>query len=178
MTVAIKVLQLKTLSQPVAKEFEHEADMLMQCRFPAIVSLYGVCTEPGHLAMVMEYLPTSLRTRLQDGKELPWQKRLSIAHDMAKGLAYLHNRGILHRDLKSLNILLDAEEQAKIADFGLAKVKLEVGSTSTKSHKTVGSIRWRAPELFDFPPPEANTASDIYSLGMLLWELASRQLPL
>ena len=175
-TVAVKQLQLKTLSAFVAKEFEHESDMMMQCQFPSIVRLYGVCTEPGHFAMVMEYLPVSLRQRLQDHKDLTWEKRWSIALDMAQGLAYLHNRGILHRDLKSLNILLDANETAKIADFGLAKVKLEVGSTSTKSHKAVGSIRWRAPELFKrsaIPTP----AADVYSLGMLLWELASRQLP-
>lgn len=59
----------------------------------------------------------------------------------------------------------------------MAKVKLEVGSTSTKNQKSVGSVRWRAPELFDFPPPEANASADIYSFGMILWELASGKLP-
>jgi serine/threonine protein kinase len=67
----------------------------------------------------------------------------------------------LHRDLKSLNILLDEHEQAKIADFGLAKVKLEVSSTSTKSHKS-GSVRWRAPELFK-RGATPNTAWDVNS---------------
>jgi WD40 repeat protein/serine/threonine protein kinase len=174
-TVAVKQLQLKTLSAPLAKEFEHETNMMMRCHFPCVVRLYGVCTEPGHVAMVMEYLPMSLRQRLQEARELKWDKRLSIALNIAQGLTSLHNRYIVHRDLKSLNILLTEQEQAKIADFGLAKVKLEVSSTSTKTHKS-GSVRWRAPELFK-PHSSPSSITDIYSLGLVLWELASRDLP-
>jgi len=176
--VAIKLLQLKTLSGPLAKEFAHETDIMRQCQFPSIVRLYGVCTEPGHCAMVMEYMPQkSLRHCLQGDKALSWPQRWQIAVDMAQGLAYLHSREILHRDLKSLNILLDAQHRAKISDFGLAKVKQEVSSSTSKSSsKMVGSIRWRAPELFE-RRAVATPAVDIYSLGMILWELAALQLP-
>jgi len=174
--VAIKLLQLKTLSGPIAQEFEHEADIMMQCQFPNTVRLYGVCIEAGHYALIMEYMTQSLRHRLQDEKLLPWSLRWQMAVDITQGLAQLHARKILHRDLKSLNILLDKHQTAKIADFGLAKVKQEVSSSTTKSSKTVGSVRWRAPELFK-RHAITTPAADIYSLGMILWELATRQLP-
>ncbi len=176
--VAIKQLQLKTLPETLAKHFEQEVLVMQQCQFPNIVRLYGVCTEPGHYAMVMEYLPQkSLRHRLQDEKEFLWRQRWQIAVDMAQGLAYLHSRKILHRDLKSLNILLDANHHAKISDFGLAKVKLEINSSSsTKNNKASGSVRWRAPELFK-RSAVATPMTDVYSLGMILWEIVTRQLP-
>ena len=175
---AIKMLQLKTLSTKITREFEKECDIMMQCLHPSIIRLYGICTEPGHFGMVMEYMQKSLRDRLDDDNELSWTKRISIALEISQGLAFLHSKGILHRDLKSHNILLDKNENAKITDFGLAKVKLEISSSSSKSSKaTVGSIRWRAPELVDFPPAETSTVTDVYSLGMILWELASRKLP-
>ncbi len=95
---------------------------------------------------------------------------------MGKGLSYLHLQKIIHRDLKSLNVLLDNQYHAKITDFGLAKIKLESNSTSTKTKQGMGTTRWRAPELFK-RNVSPNVASDVYSYGMVLWEIASRQLP-
>ena len=84
-------------------------------------------------------------------------------------------QNILHRDLKSLNILIGDNYSAKITDFGFAKVKLESSSTMTNNAQG-GTVRWTAPELF-LPNASANTASDIYSFGLVLWEIASRQVP-
>ncbi len=101
--------------------------------------------------MVMEYLPKgSLYQVLHDSKEtLPWNPiRWDIAIDVGKGLSYLHSQNIVHRDLKSLNVLLDDQYRAKITDFGLAKIKLETNSTTTKTKQGMGTTRWRAPELF------------------------------
>ena len=175
--VAVKQLHLKTLSGDLAKDFEQEANLMAQCQFPHVVRLYGVCQEP--VAMVMEYLPKgSLYQVLHDSKEaLPWNPvRWEIAFEIGKGLSYLHQEKIIHRDLKSLNVLLDAQYHAKITDFGLAKIKLESTSTSTKAKKGMGTTRWRAPELFE-RGAKPNAASDVYSYGMVLWEIASRQLP-
>ena len=177
--VAIKQLHLKTLSTSLLTDFEQEAKIMAQCQFPHIVRLYGVCLQEGHTAMVMEYLSKgSLYHVLHDDKEtLPWNPiRWSIALDIGKGLMYLHNQKIIHRDLKSLNVLLDSQYQAKISDFGLSKIKLESSSISTKIHKGMGTTRWRAPELFK-RKASPNEASDMYSYGMTLWEIASRQLP-
>ena len=152
---------------------------MAQCQFPHVVRLYGVCEEPGHVAMVMEYLPKgSFYQVLHDSKEtLPMESRsLGDCHRCRKGLSYLHSQNIVHRDLKSLNVLLDNQYHAKITDFGLAKIKLESNSTSTKAKQGMGTTRWRAPELFK-RGANPNPASDVYSYGMVLWEIASRQLP-
>lgn len=177
--VAIKLLQMKTLASHLVDDFKNEARFMWQCQSPHIVSLHGVCTEAGHYAMVMEYLPRgSLYHVLHDPKQdIPEQTRWQIAIDMANGLAYLHAQNILHRDLKSFNILLDNDYHAKISDFGLAKLKLETRNTSTgRLSNRSGTVSWRAPELFK-RNSTATQASDIYSLGMVLWELLTRELP-
>ncbi len=180
-TVAIKQLHL-TLSTSLASDFEREAKIMAQCQFPHVVRLYGVCLETRHAAIVMEYMSKgSLYQALHDEKEvLPWNPmRWSIAIEVGKGLSYLHGQKIIHRDLKSLNVLLDDQYHAKISDFGLSKVKLESHSINTKTTQGIGSTRWRAPELFSMEDkaPSPNQASDVYSYGMVLWEIASRMLP-
>ena len=174
--VAIKVLQLKTLPQQLEQDFANEVKIMLDCKFPNILALYGVCAELGHYAMVMEYMPRgSLYQLLHSDQEIPEELRWQIATDIAQGLAYLHGKGVLHRDLKSSNILLDEHFHAKIADFGLAKLKLESSSTTT-SRRHIGTIRWRAPELFK-RKATATLATDVYSYGMVLWEITSRQIP-
>jgi serine/threonine protein kinase len=85
---------------------------------------------------------------------------------------YLHTQNIIHRDLKSLNILVDAQMRAKVSDFGLSKIKLTTASTTKGGG---GTPHWMAPELFD---EEANTyASDVYATGIVFWEIAARKLP-
>ena len=93
----------------------------------------------------------SLYDVLHNGQDLSWKTRYQIAADTAHGLSDLHERKILHRDLKSFNILL-RNGRAKLADFGLAKVKHETGSQSSVSHGKVGTLLWMAPELFDDEP--------------------------
>ena len=129
----------------------------------------------------MEYMPKgSLRAVLEDENEvINWDRRWAMAIDIGNGLSYLHSDNILHRDLKSLNILLDINYCAKICDFGLAKIKLETSSSSTKSNKASGTTRWMAPELLSMEDdaPSPTKASDIYSYGMVLWEISSREIP-
>lgn len=175
--IAIKQLHLKNLPQHLVNDFIQETQIMAQCQFPNIVSLYGVCMEPGHYSIVMEYMPKgSLYSLLQTPENsLSWFQRYNIAIDIGKGIAFLHAKNIIHRDLKSLNILLDEQYRAKITDFGLSKIKLESSSTSTKTNKA-GTVRWRAPETFKrgFSP---SPSMDIYSYGMVLWEIAARKLP-
>lgn len=178
-TVAVKQLYLKTLSSELVKNFEQEALIMARCQFPYIVRLYGVCMESNHYALVMEYMSKgSLYDVLHNPTEvLPWNiLRWDIAIDMGNGLAYLHNQNIIHRDLKSLNVLLDEQYHAKIGDFGQAKIKLATTSKSTERKNMMGTTRWRAPELFE-RKATPTFASDVYSCGMVLWEIASRQLP-
>jgi tetratricopeptide (TPR) repeat protein len=177
-TVAIKQLHLTNPSPAAKAEFEQEAITMAHLRAPNIVQLYGVCLDQVPYCIVMEYMPKgSLRDVLSSSQSLPWEQREQLALDIACGLAFLHGKNILHRDLKSLNVLLDNHDnrlRAKLSDFGLAQIKTETKLTSTQ--KSVGSLPWMAPELFGRRPVYSEK-SDIYSYGMVLWEMASRKIP-
>jgi serine/threonine protein kinase len=172
--VAIKVLYTRTLSAELKRDFDRGADLMWRSQSDRVVRLYGVCTDPGHSAMVLELMNGSLYDLLHSETIIPEKQLWQTAIDIAQGLSDLHNNHILHRDLKSHNIFLDARGRAKIADFGLTKFRL---ASSTQTHHTGGTMRWCAPELLDLSPPQANTAMDMYSYGVILWELIARKIP-
>jgi predicted Ser/Thr protein kinase len=173
--VAIKQLKLAEPSQEATDEFQREVKVMVQLNHPHIIHLYGVCTDQIPPCMVMEYMPRgSLYHVLGSKLPLDAKQRQQIALDIARGLAFLHSKNILHRDLKSLNVLLDKDFHAKLCDFGLSKIKLESSSTSSR-HQKVGTTRWMAPEIFDEQPYTAK--ADIYSYGVTLWEISSRRIP-
>ncbi len=174
--VAIKRLKAQHLTEKAVEELRQEAQIMFQLGVESkyIVPLKKICLESPHYSLVMELMPNgSLYHLLHNGQDLPWTLRFQIALDTAWGLKDLHGYSILHRDLKSLNILLDDRLRAKLADFGLAKVKQETSSQSTLAK---GTVLWMAPELFK-RKAEVTAAADIWSLGMVLWELAARQIP-
>jgi predicted Ser/Thr protein kinase len=182
--VAIKLLKNQELKNNVMKEFKREAELMTKLNSSFIVRFYGACFESPHYALVMEYMPKgSLRDVLQSTDILlNWKTRYQIGVDISAGVAYLHNQGVIHADLKSPNVLLDDLLRAKISDFGLSKLKRLISSTPTLLGTTLtgpatgGTIRWMAPELFE-PDAKTTTASDVYSYGTVLWELGSRQVP-
>lgn len=181
-TVAIKRLFQEAISGHSSKEFQKEAEILWRCgESPYIVKLLGVCSEPDHQALVFEYMQMgSLYDVLKNQEiDLPWgQVRFRIARDIAKGIAYLHDREMIHRDIKSPNILLDANYNAKLSDFGLIKVRFtsETKLQSITGGQLVGTLYWLAPELFTLSPVYTK-ASDVYAYAMVLWEIGSRKIP-
>jgi len=181
--VDVVVKKLHTgLTAAAIEEFQKEASIMAQLHHPNIVRLYGVCIDPNEYGMVMEYMPEgSLDKVLADTKrKLLWSKRWQISLDISLGISYLHERtpAIVHRDLKSLNIFVDENLRVKVGDFGLAKVKSLGVTVSTGIG---GSPVWMDPELLiagmQGRSTVATTASDIYSLGILFWEIAARQIP-
>ena len=180
--VAVKEIH-GTLNKEIEKAFNNEAEIMMRANNNWVVRLYGIAQELQKIALVMELMPKgSLNQLLHNGQELPWDLRYQIAQDIAHGLNLLHNDDILHRDLKSDNVLLDDRLRAKLSDFGLSKIKNSSRST-TKRTQAVGTEGWMAPELFlDIDELEDSVIpysmySDIYSYGMVLWEIATRKLP-
>jgi serine/threonine protein kinase len=179
--VAVKTLHLQKFSENALLEFKEEAAIMAQLRSDYIVLLKGVSLQP--YALVMEYMPGgSLFNLLHSPSALPMVIRHRIALDVAKGLAFLHQHpphGILHRDLKSQNVLLTEYLRAKLADFGLSKVRVESSRSQAyaqSSNKSVGTIPWMAPECFGIRP-KYSEKSDMYAYGMVLWELISRKMP-
>ncbi|WVZ79203.1 hypothetical protein U9M48_026811, partial [Paspalum notatum var. saurae] len=161
------------------KEFENELDLLGRIRHPNIVSLLGFCVHEGNHYIVYELMEKgSLETQLHGpshGSALSWHIRMKIALDMARGLEYLHEHcspPVIHRDLKSSNILLDSDFNAKISDFGLAVTS---GNIDKGSMKLSGTLGYVAPEyLLDGKLTEK---SDVYAFGVVLLELLMGRKP-
>ncbi|CAD6338880.1 unnamed protein product [Miscanthus lutarioriparius] len=162
------------------KEFENELDLLGRIRHPNIVSLLGFCVHEGNHYIVYELMEKgSLDTQLHGpshGSALSWHIRMKIALDMARGLEYLHEHcspPVIHRDLKSSNILLDSDFNAKISDFGLAVTS---GNIDKGSMKLSGTLGYVAPEyLLDGKLTEK---SDVYAFGVVLLELLMGRKPI
>ena len=178
--MAVKKLHMKNMSRESEREFKQESSIWKQLTHPNIVTLFGICSKPDPYCMVMRYKPLgSLYTILKSSSSLPWSDRKQIAIDIASALIYLHKKNILHRDLKSLNVLVanqDGKHRASLTDFGLSVVKRET-TTTTKVGKaqSSGTLLWMAPELLH--GRRNSKQSDIYAYGMILWELATRKLP-
>ncbi|KAG2448447.1 hypothetical protein HYH02_006339 [Chlamydomonas schloesseri] len=159
--------EMRTLLQEMA--------ILTRARHPNIVRCYGGCLSPPQVFLVEELLVCSLHDFIYHPHgDRSVLKLLGLARDVALGLSYLHPT-ILHRDLKPSNILLDMSGRAKIADFGLARYKLR-SKLSTHTIEA-GTTPYLPPEVFDQRVKHLTDRSDVYSLGMVLWELFMRQPP-
>lgn len=170
---AVKTLFLDDPSDEDMRSFEDECRLMAKLRCPNVVQFYGYCIKPQY-AIVMEFMSMgSLYQVLHSKQPLDWNIRMRIVNDIACGLAFLHKKKILHGDIKSLNVLLNENFQAKLTDFGFSKIK----KTSCKSTKNVtGTLQWMAPELSN-TDEGCNFASDIYSLGITFWEISTRKIP-
>ncbi len=179
--VAIKILSVcGTISEEILNEFKRETLVMEQLSMhcPKLVRLFGVCFEQPYF-MVMELLPKgSLHFALHNEKFcLDLQKKKFIAIDVAVGLDFLHKNGIVHRDIKSLNVLLSDDWSAKLSDYGLARLK-QYSADCIGDKKEICNLPWKAPELVETNPPTYFFASDIYSYGIVLWEMWSHKMPL
>ncbi|KAL4520908.1 hypothetical protein Ndes2526B_g00090 [Nannochloris sp. 'desiccata'] len=161
-----------------------EASLMATLQHPNVVHLLGFCISPPCLAV--EYCPrgslyevlAQASTDSEGAKRLTWIRRLRMAQNVAAGLLHLHSRTppILHRDVKSPNILVAADLTVKVADMGLSKLAEEVQGGSKVSTLGGGSNpRWLAPEILD--GQKASMESDVFSFGVVLWELLTWKLP-
>jgi serine/threonine protein kinase len=162
-----------------------EAALLASLRHPNIVGFMGFCVAPP--AIATEYcargsLYDLLKAAAADdgsaeARELTWARRAALARDAAAGMLHLHTRrpAIVHRDLKSPNLLVTGDWCAKVADVGLSRIVEDAAVTGRAHSATEINPRWLAPELFEGAP--ASPATDVYSFGLILWELLTWELP-
>ncbi|CAA7013862.1 unnamed protein product [Microthlaspi erraticum] len=176
MTIAVK--QLSSKSKQGNREFVTETGMMIYAlQHPNLVKLYGCCIEGKELLLVYEYLVNNSLARALFGSEkqrlhLDWPTRNKICIGIAKGLAYLHEESrlkIVHRDIKATNVLLDQSLNAKISDFGLAKLDEE--ENTHISTRIAGTIGYMAPEYA--MRGYLTDKADVYSFGVVCLEIVS-----
>ncbi|PRP83919.1 hypothetical protein PROFUN_08856 [Planoprotostelium fungivorum] len=185
--VACKELKtLANVSSDVVEEFQREIAMMGKLRHPNIILYMGASTKPPNMCMITEYMDGGsvydLIHKRKAGRssrgssdvlqtKLNMKETLYILKQTAFGLNYLHLSNIIHRDLKSMNLLIDKALKVKICDFGLSCVKLK----GQELIEQVGSPLWMSPELLLGQPYDEKV--DTYSFGIVMWEIVARKIP-
>ncbi|CAO2181585.1 unnamed protein product [Urochloa humidicola] len=160
------------------KQFTNEVSLLSRIHHRNLVAFLGYCHEDGRNILVYEFMHNgTLKEHLHGrDKHISWIKRLEIAEDAAKGIEYLHTGctpSIIHRDIKTSNILLDKQMRAKVSDFGLSKLAAEESHASTNVRGTLGYLD---PQYYI--SQQLTEKSDMYSFGIILLELISGRPPI
>ncbi|KAK4768820.1 hypothetical protein SAY86_026970 [Trapa natans] len=174
--VAVKKFLDQDFSGDALVQFKCEIEIMLRLRHPNVVLFMGAVTRPPHFSILTEFLPRGSLYRLlhRQGTLLDEKRRMKMALDVAKGMNYLHTSHptIVHRDLKSPNLLVDKNWVVKVCDFGLSRLKHH---TFLSSKSTAGTPEWMAPEVLR--NELANEKCDVYSFGVILWELATLYIP-
>eukprot|EP00250_Pteridium_aquilinum_P015588 c22657_g1_i1 orf=232-1950(-) len=176
--VAVKVIRQPDedgfLADRLEKSFMQEVTILSCLQHQNVIKFIAACKKPPVLCVITEYLPGgSIRAFLhkREGKVLPIPQVLRMALDVTYGMEYLHMKGVVHRDLKSENLVLGDDGCVKILDFGTSCFESECNSCGDN----LGTYRWMAPEMLSQKPYTRKV--DIYSFGIVLWELLTAHLP-
>ncbi|KAK3435331.1 serine/threonine-protein kinase STY13 [Eucalyptus grandis] len=176
--VAIKILERPEndleRAQLMEQQFQQEVMMLATLKHPNIVRFIGGCRKPMVWCIVTEYAKGgSVRQFLmkRHNRAVPLKLAVRQALDVARGMEYVHGLGLIHRDLKSDNLLIFSDKSIKIADFGVARIEVQTEGMTPET----GTYRWMAPEMIQHRPYTQKV--DVYSFGIVLWELITGMLP-
>ncbi|TYJ41510.1 hypothetical protein E1A91_A03G026700v1 [Gossypium mustelinum] len=174
--VAVKVYFAGEYKESTLLDYKKEIDIMRKLRHPNVLLFMGAVYSQERLAIVTEFLPRGslFKALHKNNQALDVKRRMRMALDVARGMNYLHHRNppIVHRDLKSSNLLVDRNWNVKVGDFGLSRWKNGTFLT-TKSGR--GTPQWMAPEVLRNEP--SNEKSDVFSFGVILWELMTVSIP-
>jgi len=184
--VAIKRIKNSCFMYPSSEtdkqieEFWREAAILSKLHHPNVLAFYGIVNNGpgGTLATVTEFMASgSLKKVMRKEKFLDRRRRITLAVDVAIGMEYLHSKDIIHFDLKCDNLLVNLNDPSrpicKVADFGLSKVK----QTTMVSGGMRGTLPWMAPEMLEMSSNMVSTKVDVYSFGIIMWEILTGKEP-
>jgi tRNA A-37 threonylcarbamoyl transferase component Bud32 len=176
-TVAIKILRAGRLADKEELDrFLREARSFAQLKHPGIVTLYEIGQEEGQCYLVEEFVQgTTLAARMEEGL-IPFRESAEMVAQVCDALQVAHSQGIIHRDLKPANILLDAAGKPHLTDFGLAKVEGDE-KPMTHSGDILGTPAYMSPEQARGQALHVDARTDVYSLGVVLYELLTRERP-
>jgi serine/threonine-protein kinase len=175
--VAVKLILRGTLaSADELSRFQAEAEAAGRLQHPHIVPIYEVANHDGQCYFSMQLVEgETLAEKLADGP-LPAREAVRLIATVARAIHYAHTQGIVHRDLKPANILIDAVGEPHVTDFGLAK-QLDAGTSLTRTGAVLGTPAYMAPELASGDRGSVGPASDVYSLGTILYALLTGRPP-
>jgi serine/threonine protein kinase/thiol-disulfide isomerase/thioredoxin len=182
---AVKVVKRSMASGDALRRFEREAQALARLRHPGIAQIYeaGTYEEAGVSLpfFALEYIPNA-KTIIEFAKSKNFgiREKLDLFLQVCEAVHYGHQRGIIHRDLKPGNILVDSEARVRIIDFGVARAvdaDMEQADLQTKVGQIIGTAQYMSPEQFEGDPNDLDTRSDVYALGVVLYELLAGKLP-
>lgn len=179
--VALKVLKSAGLSTDAQQRFRREAELLAQLEHAGIARLYAAGVADGEAGplpyLAMEYVRgVDLLTYARE-QRLDLRGRLALLADICRAVHYAHSRGIVHRDLKPDNILVDDAGRPRILDFGVAHVMQDAGSAMTLDGQVLGTVPYMSAEQLAGGAQRSDPRSDVYSLGVIAYELLAGQLP-
>ncbi|MHC4582130.1 MAG: serine/threonine protein kinase, partial [Planctomycetota bacterium] len=182
--VALKIVKLGMDTKQVVARFEAERQTLALLEHPNIAHVFDAgTTDSGRPYFVMEYVKGKSITKYCDEKKLCVEKRLELFQQICEGIHHAHQKGIIHRDIKPSNILVSLQDDKpvpKIIDFGIAKAitqPLTEKTSHTEHGQLLGTPEYMSPEQADMAYQDVDTRSDIYSLGVLLYELLTGATP-
>jgi non-specific serine/threonine protein kinase/serine/threonine-protein kinase len=182
--VALKVLRRGVASRSALRRFKHEAEILGRLRHPNIAQVHEAGTfdegEGAQPYFVMELIRGRPLLAFVESKKFGTRQRLELFERVCAAVQHAHHKGVIHRDLKPDNVLVDDDGEPKILDFGVARATdadIQVTTVRTDIGELIGTVPYMSPEQVAGDPTELDTRSDVYSLGVVLYELLAGCLP-
>lgn len=183
--VAVKVMRPGFVSREACRRFDNESEVLGRLRHPYIAQIYsaGICTIVGAEVpyFVMEFIPDALPiTKYAAAKKLSTHERVELFRKVCEAVAHGHEKKVVHRDLKPSNILVEPNGMPKIIDFGIARcvdASTEALTALTDVGQLIGTVQYMSPEQFSANRTNVDVRTDVYALGVILYELLANRPP-